>query len=204
MRFTKIPENTFKELQLNAGVLLSDFNAEMKEADVLAAIIGATSGGTTFSATPTYSDYGEDIDNCPKNVKELKMLDSWEVTMSGSFVSVNAKMAKRLIGAADIEDNEIKPRNDVKTSDFEDLWWVGDYSGENDDDTGGYVAIHMLNSLSTGGFTLTSDDRAKGKFDFEFTGHYSIEDQDKVPFEVFIQEGEESDGTDDGDTEPAG
>lgn len=68
MKFTQIPQDTFKELVLNAGVLLSAFAPATAEvADD--AIIGATSGGVTFVATPTFSDFGEDIDNCPKNVQ---------------------------------------------------------------------------------------------------------------------------------------
>lgn len=192
MRFTRIPETTFQNLQLNAGVLLSDFDTStgtVEEADLL----GATSGGVNFTATPTYSDWGEDVDNCPVNVKELKKLDSWAVLMSGTFVTVTTALAKTLIGAADIGGSGatlVTPRNDVLTTDFTDLWWVGDYSDKNGDTKGGYVAIHMLNGLSTGGFQLQSSNRAKGQFAFEFTGHYSIEDQSKVPFEVYIKTGE--------------
>lgn len=192
MRFTKIPEATFQQLQLNAGVLLNTFLSTMTADDLLAAIIGATTGGITFNATPSYSDFGEDIDNCPVNVKELKHLDSWEVSMSGSFVTIDTTNAKRLIGAADIDETDatkIVPRNDVDAdTDFEDIWWVGDYASKHDDGTGGYVAIHMLNSLSTGGFSLKSENRGKGNFDFEFTGHYSIEDQTVVPFELYVVE----------------
>ena len=50
----------------------------------------------------------------------------------------------------------------------------------------GFVAVHMLNALSTGGFNLQTTDKAKGAFEFEFTGHYSMDAQDKVPFEVYI------------------
>ena len=68
MKFTQIPQDTFKELVLNAGVLLSAFSPDTAEvAD--GTIIGATSGGLTFAATPSFSDFGEDIDNCPKNVQ---------------------------------------------------------------------------------------------------------------------------------------
>ena len=191
MRFTRIPETTFQNLQLNAGVLLSDFDTStgtVEDADLL----GATSGGVNFTATPTYSDWGEDVDNCPVNVKELKKLDSWAVIMSGTFVTVTTALAKTLISAADIGGSGatlVTPRNDVLTTDFTDLWWVGDYSDKNGDTKGGYVAIHMLNGLSTGGFQLQSANRAKGQFAFEFTGHYSIEDQNKVPFEVYIKAG---------------
>lgn len=196
MRFTRIPETTFQNLQLNAGVLLSDFDTStgtVEEADLL----GATSGGVNFTATPTYSDWGEDVDNCPVNVKELKKLDSWAVTMSGTFVTVTTNLAKTLVGAADIDKSDatkVTPRNDVAVDDFTDLWWVGDYSDKNGDTKGGYVAIHMLNGLSTGGFQLQSSNRAKGQFAFEFTGHYSIEDQSKVPFEVYIKTGEAETG----------
>lgn len=194
MKFTRIPENTFQNLQLNAGILLWNFTpstAEIEETDIM----GATSGGVNFVATATYSNRGEDIDNCPGNVKELKALDQWDVTMSGTFVTVDTTLAKELIGAGDIDKSDqtkVVPRNDVDpTKDFKDIWWVGDYSDKNGNSKGGYCAIHMLNGLSTGGFQIQSGNRAKGQFQFEFTGHYSIDDQDKVPFEVYIKAGED-------------
>lgn len=191
MKFTRIPETAFQTLQLNAGILLSDFTpgtGTVEETDIL----GATSGGVNFTATPTYSDFGEDIDNCPVNVLELKKLDSWEVTMSGTFITVDTALAKRLIGAADIgtgDKTKVTPRNDVLETDFSDIWWVGDYSDKNGNTNGGYLAIHMLNGLSTGGFQLQSGNREKGQFAFEFTGHYSIDAQDTVPFEVYVKAG---------------
>lgn len=192
MKFTQIPTNTFKELVLNAGVLLSDFTpatASLTNSD----IIGATTGGITFAATPTFSDYGDDIDNCPKNTMELKKLDAWEVKLSGTFVSVNATSAKKAIAAADSDAsaNKITPRNDVAIGDFSDIWLVADYSDKNGATNGGFVAIHMLNGLSTGGFQLKTGDKSKGQFQFEFTGHYSINAQDTPPFEIYIKAGEE-------------
>lgn len=192
MKYTKIPADTFKNLQLNAGVLLESFDVDTQ---TLAAdsIVGATSGGVSFTAVPSFTDFGEDIDNCPKNMKEMKKLDSWEAKMSGTFASVSKSLAKTLVGAADLSGSKITPRNDLADADFSDLWWVGDYSEVNEDGTStgkaGFIAIHLLNSLSTGGFSIQSSDKGKGQFEFEFTGHYSMEDQDKVPFEVYVQEG---------------
>lgn len=192
MKYTKIPTDTFKNLQLNAGVLLKSFDVETQ---TMAAdsIVGATSGGVSFTAVPSFIDFGEDIDNCPKNMKEMKKLDSWEAKMSGTFASVSKSLAKTLVGAADLSGSKITPRNDLADADFTDLWWVGDYSEVNEDGTStgkaGFIAIHLLNSLSTGGFSIQSSDKGKGQFEFEFTGHYSMEDQDKVPFEVYVQEG---------------
>lgn len=191
MKYTKIPENAFKNLQLNAGVLLSDFNPATATVEN-ESIIGATTGGINFTATPTYTDFGEDIDNCPKNMKELKKLDSWEAKCSGTFVTVDTAVAKSLIGAADIgssDTTKVTPRNDLAQADFSDIWIVGDYSDKNGDTNGGFIAIHMMNALSTGGFQIKTADKAKGQFAFEYTAHYSMSAQDTVPFEVYVKAG---------------
>ena len=180
MKFTQIPVDAFEKLQINAGMLLKNFNAETgpKEEDK----IGATTGGITFTATPTFSDFGEDIDNCPKNTMELKRQDSVEVKLSGTFVTIDTALCKSLIGAADIEANLVTPRNDLKTADFQTIHWVGDYGATD----GSYIHIMVKNALSTGGLSLKSADKAKGQFAFEYTGHYSIAAQDEVPYTIEI------------------
>ena len=191
MKYTKIPETTFQNIQLNAGVLLSSFNPSSATVSG-EAIIGATTGGINFTATPTYIDFGEDIDNCPKNMKELKKLDSWEAKCSGTFVTIDTAVAKSLIGAADIgtsDTTKVTPRNDLAQSDFDDIWIVGDYSDKNGDTNGGFIAIHMMNALSTGGFQIKTEDKAKGQFAFEYTAHYSMSAQGTVPFEVYVKAG---------------
>lgn len=195
MKYTQIPQDTFNNIQLNAGVLLKGFDPEngtLNASDIL----GATSGGVNFTATPSYIDYGEDIDNCPKNMKELKQLDGWEAKMSGTFVTVTAELAAKLTGAADTATDKVTPRNELKAADFADLWWVGDYSAVNEDGTkgasAGFCAIRLLNSLSTGGFQIQSGDKAKAQFAFEFTGHYSMEHPETVPFEIYVKAGTEA------------
>ena len=188
MKYTKIPETTFQNLQLNAGVLLSDFSPE----DATVAnknIIGATTGGVNFTAVPAFSDYGEDIDNCPKIMMDLKKLESWDINMSGTYVTVDVNAVKSLVGAADVEGEKITPRNDISLEDYKDVWWVGDYSDQNGETNGGYVAIHMMNALSTGGFAIQSSDNGKGNFAFTYTAHYSMDAQDTVPFEVYVKAG---------------
>lgn len=198
MKFTQIPTDAFKKLQLNAGILSTDFNPATG-ALTASNIIGATSGGVTFEATPSFSDFGEDIDNCPKNMKELKVLDSWDAKMSGSFVTMDTNVAKSVIGAATIatdDQTKVVPRNSIDAKDFKNIWWIGDYSDINEDGSSagkagkaGFIAIKLINALSTGGFKIKSGDKAKGTFDFEYTGHYSIENIDTVPFEIYIKAG---------------
>lgn len=193
MKFTKIPSDAFQKLQINAGILTTDFTPSTGEIGA-AGQIGATTGGLTFTATPTFSDFGEDIDNCPKNMKEFKRQDMVEAKMSGTFVNADTKTAKMLCGSADIDTSDttkVVPRTDLKDSDFTDLWLVGDYSDKNGAKNGGFIAIHMLNALSTGGFQLKTADKAKGQFAFEFTAHYSLAEQDKVPYEIYIKAGTE-------------
>lgn len=187
-KFTKISETAFQEMQLNAGVLLSTFEPNTGAINV-SNILGATTGGFKFSDTVTYTDFGEDIDNCPKNMMELKKIDSHEVKASGTYVTVTAAQAKSLIGAADVSGTKITPRNDLTAEDFTEMWWVGDYSDMNGETNGGFIAIHMMNVLSTGGFQIQTSDKAKGQFAFEYMAHYSIEAQDTVPYEVYVKAG---------------
>lgn len=195
MKYTKMPETAFKNIQMNAGILVDEFTPSTQK---IGNIVGATSGGVNFTATPTFSDYGEDIDNCPTNMLELKKLESWEAKMSGTFISVTAALAKDLVAAGDIDASDathIVPRNDVEKTDFKDLWWVGDYSDVNEDGTetaAGYCAIHLMNALNTGGFQIQSTNKGKGQFSFEYTGHYSMDAQDTPPFEIYISQGTET------------
>lgn len=188
MKYTQIPTDTFSHLQLNAGILVKNFDPTTGEATNL---IGATTGGVNFKDAVEYTDFGDDIDNCPKNMKELKVLDSHEVTMSGTFVSVSSATAKLLAAAADVSGNKITPRNDIVDADFEDIWWVGDYSDTNTGADAGFIAIRLINALNTGGFQIQTTDRGKGQFAFEFTGHYSMDAQDTVPYELYVKGGSE-------------
>lgn len=191
MKYTQIPETTFEELVLNSGILVSDFTpatGEVKNEDIL----GATSGGISFSDTPTFQDFGSDIDNCPKNTKELKRITGRAVTIGGTYVTVNTTKAKSLIAAADIDGadaTKVTPRDNITAEDFKDIWWIGDYSDKNGQKNGGYMAIHLKNALSTGGFSVKSGPDAKGQFAFTYTAHYSITDPDEMPYEVYLKAG---------------
>lgn len=194
-KFTQIPTDTFKKLQLGAGLLTTEFNPATGEIDK-ANIVGATSGGVSFEATPSFSDFGDDIDNCPKNTKELKKLDGWEAKMSGTLVTMDTNAAVSVIGTAAIASDDptkVVPRNYVDAKDFKDIWWVGDYSDVNNDGSSagkaGFIAIKLINALSTGGFKIQSGDKAKGTFEFEYTGHYSNKNIDTVPFAIYIKAG---------------
>lgn len=190
MKYTQIPTDTFEKLQLNAGILTDSFKPDT---GTIGNLMGATTGGITFSTNPSYTDFGEDIDNCPNNMMELKHISAYDPTMSGTFLTVTAAVAKALIGSADIDKADathVIPRVDLLTKDFTDLWWVGDYSDKNTGANAGFMAIHLMNALNTAGFQITSSKDAKGQLAFEYHGHYSMDSQDVVPFEIYVKAGE--------------
>lgn len=185
-RFTKIPQNAFNALQLDAGILLRNLNIQ----EVIQGGLGftdedmvcATTGGIKPSCKPTYSDFASDVDNAPTNLKEFKHLDGWECGISTTGLGTDPKLIQTALGAADIDGSnryKIVPRRYLKQSDFSDLWWIGDRAD------GGCVAIRLMNALSTDGFSLTTTKNGKGQIALNIMGHVSIEAQDVVPMEFY-------------------
>ena len=178
---TKIPQDAFSGLQLDAGVLLKTFDPANPEITDNV-IICATTGGINPQCIPTYSDFGEDVDNVPLNMMEFKHLDGWDCKIATTGLGTTPELIKTTLGAADIDGtnkSKIIPRRDLKQTDFSDLWWVGDRAD------GGLVAIKLMNALSTGGFSLQTSKNGKGQISIEITGHVSIAAQDVVPMEFY-------------------
>lgn len=181
--FVKIPESTFEDLQLDAGLLLNKFDPatpNVQDED----IITATTGGVTASCTPSFSDMGEDVDNCPNNLLEMKKLEGWDAKLSTTALSTKAEVIRMSLGAADVNatTGKITPRVDLQTTDFGDVWWVGRKAG------GGFVAVRLINALSTGGFSLKTTKNGKGQLTVELTGHVSINHQDVMPMEFYTSD----------------
>lgn len=188
-KFTKIPEDAFEKLQMNAGILVDEFTPST---GVIGNLLGATTGGISFASNPTYTDFGEDMDNCPNNMKELKKLEGFDPTMTGTFLTCTPAVIKGLVGAADIatgDSTKVVPRHELLSTDFSDLWWIGDYSDKNTGNNAGFLAIHLINALNTSGFNIQSTKNGKGQMSFEYHGHYSMSDQETVPFEIYCKAG---------------
>lgn len=183
-KFTTISEDVFSQIQSNAGVLLKSFNPVAPTAPTNENIITATTGGINVACTPTYSDWGEDIDNVPNNMKEFKHLDGWECTITFTAIGTSPELIKLALGAADVSGTKITPRRDLKQSDFSDLWWVGDRVDE------GFVAVCIKNALSTGGFSIQTTKNGKGTISVTLTGHVSASAQDTMPMEFYSAEPE--------------
>lgn len=184
-KFTVVPSEAFNGLQLDAGVLLKTFDPAKPSAPADADIICATTGGINAECKPTFSDFGEDVDNVPNNMMEFKHLDGWECSISTTSLGTTPALIRLALGCADIDTEDttkIVPRMDLKQTDFTDIWWVGDRAD------GGLVAIQLKNALSTGGFSLQTKKNGKGQIALTITGHVSINAQKEVPMVFYSQD----------------
>lgn len=180
-KFTKIPQDTFNALQLDAGVILTNFDPSNPVEPADQDILCATTGGVTITCTPTFSDLGEDIDNVPSNMMELMHLDGWDCSIATTSIGTSLEMLRWALGSADITaaQNKVKPRKDLSQTDFQTIWWVGDRAD------GGTVAVKLLNGLSTSGMSLTTSKNGKGQTAITISGHMSINAQNDMPMEFY-------------------
>nr|DAR47145.1 MAG TPA: major tail protein [Caudoviricetes sp.] len=201
-KYTAVAKDILNTLQTEAGVLLSKFDpttGAIKDDDIL----GATTGGFKFNDTPTITDFGEDIDNVPGQLKQLQRITKRAVTLSSTFASMSEKAVKFVMGACDATDmsganpdkkvRQITPRDTLQMDDFaSEIWWVGDYSQYNEPDNAnaGYIAIRLRSALSTGGLAITTTKSSKGTMAFTVTGYYNAANIKEMPYEIFIKEGD--------------
>lgn len=180
-KFTKIPSNTFPSLQLDAGVILKNFDPDNVVEPADSDMVCATTGGITITCQAQYSDLGADVDNCPNDMAEMKHLDSWLCTMQFTALSTSEEGFILALGAADVDPTTgaIKPRKDLLLTDFVDRWWVGDRAD------GGAVAVKIKKALSDSGFSLKTSKDGKGNLSVTLKGHVSINHQDDMPMEFY-------------------
>lgn len=180
-KFTVIPKDTFDGLQLDAGVLLKTFDPSSPTAPKDEDIICATTGGIKADCKPTYSDFGEDVDNCSNNMMELKHLDSWNCTLGFTSLGTSPEGIKLALGCAVVDGTKISLDSPgiVDKTRFSTIWWVGDRAD------GGFVAIELKNALSTDGFSLQTSKNGKGQTAVTLTGHVSIDAQSEMPMTFY-------------------
>lgn len=180
-KFTRISQDAFSKFAIDAGLVLNKFdvdgNANVAEED----IICATTGDVSATCVPTYSDMGEDVNNCPAGMIELMNLDGWETRVAFTALDITEETLRLALGAADVSSGKVTPRRTLNIEkDFGNIWLVFDLLG------GGYAAVHLMNALSTAGLSLTLTKNAKGQLQVELMGHVSIENQDVVPMEFYV------------------
>lgn len=184
--WSQVTSDSLDLVQVQAGMILTSFNTTTPATPTAESVLCATTGGIQADCVPTYEDFGEDIDNCPNNTKEMKRITGWDCTLSFTALDMSGEVFKAALGAAiktaetTAHPESVEPRAQVAVQDFSDLWFVS----ERIDDK--IIAIQLKNALSTGGFSYKTQKNGKGQLTVTFTGHVSINAQDVVPMAFYI------------------
>lgn len=178
-----VSETTFKNLQLGEGAFLKEaYNGVSLDKSN---ILSATRGGSTISIVPVKRT--RQIDGIPTNTMEAKAIDSVNVTASFVALEATPELMKYALGSADYDDGskKITLRHEMKTSDFQTLYWVGDISD------GRRVMITFKNTDNEGGLSLRVQPNNEGELSITINGNYSVADLDTPPVEIqYFDDGE--------------
>ncbi len=189
---TGLRPESFKKIQLNAGILLKDFDySTATDAATLAALIkaakeagtgllGATRGGGTFTCTPETREI--EADGKRNAFVGSTIIDGWTIKLSATLLEISPENLKTALpGAATVtagKKTTLTLSNNVADSDYiKNLIWIGDI-GE------GYLLIDLQNALNTTGITLTFTDKGEGTLPVEFTAHAAELNDDTMPFTI--------------------
>lgn len=198
---TPLRKETYKNLQLNAGITLVNFDysgitdaAGLKTAIAAAKasgtnLLGATRGGGTFNVTREMRQV--EADGVRFGFVGSEIVDSADAYLSETLIEVTAAHIKKVLGNADIETSGLKTTITLRTAIEDDdylsnICWVGDTSE-------GFVLICLYNALNTADFTLTFADKNEGTINAEFHAHQGdVDDYDELPCEIvfFDSDGE--------------
>ena len=177
---TPLRADTYKSLQLNAGVVIvntdisSYADAESLKtalASIIAdgsALLGATRGGGTFTITRDTRQV--EVDGARTRFVGSTIVDSGDAYISTTLIEMTPEHIKQVIGNADIDDDapnhiKIKVRLAIDDDDYlQNLIWIGDTSE-------GFMAIELSNALNTADVTLTWADKNEGTLNLEAHAH---------------------------------
>lgn len=192
-----IRPDAFKELQLNAGIFLVDFNhSTIATADALKTaiasavtagtnILGVTRGGGTFTVTKEIRT--PEVDGVRYAFKGQDFIDSADAYLSGTLLEVNATNFKRLLSTGESVTEGKKTTVtmhtavDPDTDYISSLVWVGDIAD------GRLIMVVLDNAFNTADFSLTFTDKGEGTMPFEFHARQeNVNDYDKAPFKVIF------------------
>lgn len=193
-----IREETFENLQLNAGIVLKNCdystiaNAGALKTAIAAAVsgtsgalgtlVGATRGGGSFTVTREMRV--PEVDGRRYGFKGDTFVDSVEAQLSTTLIEMTPDNLVDAFGSATATTSgaktTIKLGTVIDTDDYlTNICWVGDMAD------GRYVLICLKNALNQADFTLTWTDKGEGTLPVEFHAKQAdVNDYDYAPFEI--------------------
>lgn len=191
---TSVRKETYKNLQLNAGCTLFNYDiSSYATADALKLalaselesgthLLGATRGGGTFVITRDMRKV--DADGVRTDFVGSEIVDKADAYMTETLIEITPEHIKRVLGNADIDDTvpghiKVKIRNAIDEGDYlQNIIWIGDTSE-------GFMAIELYNALNTADFTFTFADKNEGTVGVEYHAHQeNIAADDYLPCEL--------------------
>lgn len=183
-----LSEKTPQHLALDAGAFFKNYDVTTDTYDsaVKTKLIGATKGGGSFKAIPTFRTV--ELDGMRGAVKGTKILESWEVAIGANVAEVTEDNLKISLGVANETESSEKPanykkitgKNCISDKDYlENITWVGTLSGSKDP-----VIIQVYNALNTKGLELSFEDKGELVIEMEFEGHFDMKKKE-VPFAIY-------------------
>ena len=189
---TPLRADTFKKLQLNAGIFIKNLTIGNDAAAMATAIaaaitagtnlLGATRGGGTF--TVTKETRKPDVDGRRYPFKGDTVVDSVDGYLSTTLVEITPENFALGLGSATIEGSGTKKtitmNTAIRDTDYIDtLVWVGDLAD------GQFVAIELLNALNTADLSFAFTDKGEGTIPIEMHAHQAdVSAYDTAPFRV--------------------
>lgn len=191
---TPLREETFENLQLNAGIFIKNFTyssittaAALKTAIASAItagtnLLGATRGGGSFTVTREMRT--PEVDGKRYGFKGDTFIDSVEAQLSTTLIEITPENLVNALGSATATTSGNKTTitlsTALNTTDYlTNLCWIGDLAD------GRYVLICLKNALNTADLTLTFSDKGEGTLPVEFHARQaSVNDYDTAPFEI--------------------
>jgi hypothetical protein len=183
---------TTENLVLDAGAFFKNFivePAEGAQADTFESavtagkLLGATKGGGSFSAVPTFRPI--EADGARGAVKGLQLVETWEVKMGAKLLEVTVSTLEAALASAVASTVAQKTKLTAKVclSDddyIDNITWVGNLSGSEEP-----VIIQIYNALNTKGLELTFEDKGEAVIETEFVGHYEMGKLETPPFAIY-------------------
>lgn len=182
---TGLSGNTLKNMQLDAGVFVKNMTNPASGDLTNAKILGATTGGSTFTATPEIRNLFDDVDGARGAYKEGDVIDNWDISFTTTLVELTADNIALALASSTISDNTsggktISPGMIIEANDYIDnICWCGTVKGSLKP-----IVIEMRNVLNTNGLTLTITDKGKGTVELELRPRFTVTDIDDVPFDI--------------------
>jgi hypothetical protein len=181
-----LTEDSAKNFQLDAGILVTGLRTFDTAGLEAAALLGATSGGGTFTAIPEYRNIFDDIDGARGKYKDGDVIDNWEVKLTATLKEITKENIILALGAAQVRlgttHDMIEGKMTVSESDYlSNVVWCGTLKGHIEP-----IFIELKNAINTKGFDMAFTDKGTGSVAVEFEARFDLRDPNVVPFAIHM------------------